>query len=100
MKTIPFSDVREYYQRMFPVGNWFDKSAMKFFGTKLPTVAFETTAGILFITSEQDADKTRRYFNVRRQRVSGVIEQVGKYNDFRTRAEAKNYVAQLDKGVG
>jgi hypothetical protein len=99
MKTIPFSNVREYYERTTPTGHWFSRGAMKFFGTRLPSVAYETPAGVLFITSERRTDEERRYYNVRRQAVSGVIDTVGQLNDYRTRAEAMNALRNIASGV-
>jgi hypothetical protein len=60
MKTIPFSDVREFYQRTHPDGHWFDTATLRFFGSRLPSIAYETTAGVLFISSELDFDRVRR----------------------------------------
>ena len=99
MKTIPFSDVREFYHRNNPDGHWFDPDTLRFFGSRLPSVAYETTAGLLFISSELDFDRVRRYYNVRRQKVNGDIETVGKFNDYRTRAEALNAIRELDRNT-
>lgn len=98
MRSIPFRNVREYYERLQPHGYWFSSKTMKLFGCRLPTVAFETTAGLLFISSELDFHGERRYYNVRRQKLTGDIETLGKFNDFRTRQEAKNYIHQLHEG--
>lgn len=99
MKTIPFQNVIEFYERARPAGHWFDAKTLRFFGSRLPKVAYLTNAGVLFISSELDFDRVRRYYNVRRQKVNGDIETVGKFNEYRSRAEALNAARQLDKGV-
>lgn len=99
IKTIPFSNVVEYYQRMQPNGHWFDADTKRFFGCRLPSTAYETTAGLLFISSELDFDRVRRYYNVRRQKLTGDIETIGQFNAYRTRAEALNAVRNLHAGA-
>ena len=96
--TIDFDDVRDFYHRNQPDGHWFDQKTLKFFGSRLPKVAYETNAGLLFISSELDFNHERRYYNVRRQTVSGKIETVGQFNSYRTRAEALNAIRQLHRG--
>lgn len=95
LKTIPFSNVLDYYERKQPDGHWFDRDTLRFFGSRLPSIAYETNAGLLFITSERDFDGQRRYYNVRRQTVDGHIKTVGPFNEYRTRAEALNAIKQL-----
>ena len=99
MKTIEFSNVREYYERARPEGPWFDAGTLRLFGCRLPKVAYETQAGLLFVSSELDFSGDRRYYNVRRQLVNGDIETVGRFNDYRTRAEAMAAIRNLDHGV-
>jgi hypothetical protein len=97
--TIRFTEVREYYERNQPNGHWFDSDTTGFFRARLPEVAYQTDAGILFITSESRSEEDRRYYSVRRQKVDGRIETVGKFNDYRTRAEAMNALRNLHKGA-
>lgn len=92
--TIPFSDVREFYEVNQPNGHWFDQGAMKFFKTKLPRVAYETDAGLLFVTGETGPCGDTR-FSVRRQLVSGDIKTVGEFHSFATRAEAVAEIKRL-----
>lgn len=99
MKTIPFSNVREFYARNRPDGHWFDADTVRFFGSRLPSIAYETNAGVLFISSELDFDRERRYYNVRRQKVNGDIDTIGKFNEYRSRAEALNAIRNLHKRV-
>lgn len=100
LKTIDFSEVRDYYFRQNPDGHWFDTGTLKYFGSRLPKIAYETEAGILFISSEWNFDKTQRRFTVRQQRVSGDIKSVADgFNAYRTRAEALSAIKQLHKGA-
>jgi hypothetical protein len=94
MKTIPFSEVREFYERNQPDGHWFDAGAIRFFKTRLPKVAYETNAGLLFITSEIDPSGNKRY-SVRRQAVSGDINTVGDFHSHATRAAALAAIKRL-----
>ena len=88
MQTIPFSDVVDYYHRQQPDGHWFDAGTKKFFGCRLPKVAYQTGDGLLFITSENNFDGSRRFYTVRRQSVSGDIKTVGEFQQYKTRADA------------
>jgi hypothetical protein len=97
MKTIPFTEVRDFYQRNQPDGHWFDADTIRFFKTKLPTIAYETNAGILFVTSEQDPSGVRAY-SVRRQLPSGEIKTVGSFHSYRLRATAVNAIKALHNG--
>jgi len=94
MKTIPFSDVREYYERTRPDGQWFSANTMKFFKSRLPKVAYETPAGVLFISSEQGPLGVRKY-TVRRQKVDGFIETIGEFNSYRTRKSALDAIKTM-----
>jgi hypothetical protein len=96
MKSIPFSNVREFYTRNNPDGHWFDSDTMRFFKTKLPTVAYEGDAGVLFVTSEVDPSGVRAY-SVRRQNVDGTIKTVGAFHSYKTSAAAKAAIAELHK---
>jgi hypothetical protein len=96
MKSIRFSEVRDFYQRNQPDGHWFDRDSMRFFKTKLPSVAYETTAGVLFVTSEVDPSGVKAY-TVRRQKVNGGITTVGDFHCFTTAAAARAEIKRLDK---
>ena len=98
MKTIPFSNIREFYTRNQPDGHWFNRSTMAFFKSKMPTVAYETDAGVLFVTSETNPSG-RKAFSVRRQRVSGEISTVGELHHFPTAAAARAEIKRLHLGV-
>ena len=100
INTIDFADVRDYYFRQNPNGHWFDTGTLKCFGSRLPKIAYETEAGVLFISSEWNFNKTQRRFTVRQQRVSGDIKSVaGGFQAYRTRAEALAAIKELHKGA-
>lgn len=97
MKSIPFHQVTEFYSRNQPDGHWFDAANCRFFKTVLPRVAYETTAGVLFITRETNpSDETR--FSVRRQKVNGTIETVGDFHNYTTQSAAKAAITALNEG--
>ena len=97
MNTISFQNVRDYYDRNQPDGHWFDAGSMKFFKTKLPDVAYETAAGILFITSEVNPSGVKAY-SIRRQHVDGSIKTVGEFHSYRTSASALKAIKALHNG--
>ena len=96
MKTIPFSEVRDFYQRNQSDGHWFDADSMRFFKTKLPGSAYETSAGVLFVTAETNPSGEKRY-SVRRQLVNGGINTVGDFHSFTTAAAARAEIKRLDR---
>ena len=69
MKTIPFSHVRELYAHNQPDGHWFNRSTSAFFKTKLPAKAYETDAGVLFVTSETNPSGRKAFSNTSRRRL-------------------------------
>lgn len=98
MKTIPFSHVRELYAHNQPDGHWFNRSTLAFFKTKLPAKAYETDAGVLFVTGETNPSGLKA-FSVRRQRVNGEISTVGEFHHFPTAAAARAEIRRLHLGV-
>ena len=98
MKTIRFTEVRDFYKRNQPDGHWFDADSMRFFGTKLPEIAYESEAGVHFITRETDPSGVSAY-SVRRQLPNGDIETVGKFHSYKTRAAAAAAIRNLTTGV-
>jgi hypothetical protein len=97
MKTIRFTEVRDFYKRNQPDGHWFDAGSIRFFKTKLPEIAYETNAGILFITSEVDPSGVKAY-SVRRQLPSGEINTVGSFHSYQSRAAAAKAIKALHNG--
>lgn len=85
MKPIPMQDVIDYYRINQPAGHWFDADTMRFFKTKLPDLAYETPAGVLFLTRETNPRGLTAY-TVRRQVVNGDIETVGEFHAHPTKA--------------
>lgn len=96
MKSIPFSYVRQYYANHQPTGHWFDRGTMDFFKTLTPANAYETSAGVLFVTRETNPSGEKAY-TVRRQHVSGSIDTVGEFHSFKTGALARAEIKRLDK---
>ena len=98
MKTIPFSHVREFYDRNRPEGHWFDRDTLRFFKSKLPTSAYETDAGVLFVSRETNPSGITA-FTVRRQMVDGDIKTVGEFHHFPTAADARAQIKRLHLGT-
>jgi hypothetical protein len=98
MKTIRFTEVREFYARNQPDGHWFDADSMRFFKTKLPEIAYESDAGIHFITSEVNPSGVKAY-TVRRQLPDGQINTVGEFHSYKTRAAAAAAIRWLSVEV-
>ena len=98
MKTIPFSHVREFYVHNRPDGHWFDAATLRFFKSKLPTSAYETQAGVLFVTSETNPSGLKA-FSIRRQSVCGEIKTVGEFHSYPTAAAARARIKALDLGA-
>jgi hypothetical protein len=94
--TVGFAEVREFYARTHPEGYWFEPASMRFFKTKLPAIAYETAAGLLFITSEVNPSGEKRY-SIRRQEADGNINTVGEFHSFGSRATALAEVNRLHK---
>ena len=96
MKTIRFTEVREFYKRNNPDGHWFDKDTLEFFQTKLPEIAYQTEAGVHFITRETSPSGVTAY-TVRRQLPDGKIRTVGEFHHYLTRAAAARAIRELSK---
>lgn len=98
-KTIPFSEVREFYVRNQPFGHWFAPETMRFFRTKLPEIAYELPGGgIYFVTSEVSPAGEKRY-TVRRQLHNGDIDTVGLFHSHATRAAAVAAIRAIARGA-
>lgn len=98
MKNIPFTHVRDFYERNQPEGFWFSQGALDFFKTVLPENAYETSAGTLFFTRETSPARIKR-FTVRRQDVNGDIDTVGDFHVYLTAASALAEIKRLDKEI-
>lgn len=94
MKSIPFNHVRQYYANHQSKGHWFDADRMKLFKTLTPANAYETSAGLLFVTRETNLLGEKRY-SIRRQHVSGEIKTVGNFHHFSTAAAARAEIKRL-----
>lgn len=95
IKSIPFSNVREFYASQRPDGHWFDESSMRFFKTRLPRVAYVLdTGGIYFVTRETSPRGISAY-TVRRQMPDGDIDTVGEFHAYPTPAAARAAIRSL-----
>lgn len=95
IKSIPFSQVREFYDRNQPTGTWFEPGSMRFFKTRLPRVAYELdTGGVYFVTRETSPRGINAY-TVRRQMPDGDIDTVGEFHAYPTPAAARAAIRSL-----
>jgi len=95
MRPVPFTEVREFYLRNQPDGHWFDADTLRFFKSKLPTVAYELrVGGVYFVTAETNPLGEKRY-SVRRQMHDGQIETVGEFHSYPTAAAARAAIKSL-----
>lgn len=97
--TTPFKDVLEFYSQNQPGVGWFRPDTLRFFRTRLPRVAYETNAGVLFIISGVNPSGDRRY-TICRQLFDGSITIVGESHSFPTRAAALAEIKRLHKQGG
>lgn len=95
LNTINMQDVIQAHN-----GHWFDADTKRFWGTRLPQVAYETEDGIrYFVSSEfRDHRKLSRGYTIRMQLPDGSIRTLSNLNEFDSRAEATRALKQLLKG--
>ena len=94
MKGMPISKIKKAHK-----GHWFDKEAMRFFGTRI--IDYNTNRHGMFITEEKaDFAGERRAFNLRMY----VPEQddiitIGDYLQFPTLQEARSFKRAVSKAL-
>ena len=66
-------------------GHFFDKNAMKFFGTKIETSVFKNGC---FVTSEDDFCEINRLYTVRRFNGKS-IDTIGDFQQYKTKESAR-----------
>lgn len=64
----------------------------------LPTSAYETDVGVLFVSRETNPSGITA-FTVRRQMVDGDIKTVGEFHHFPTAADARAQIKRLHLGT-
>ena len=96
MKTIPFSEVREFYHRNQPDGHWFDAGSIRFFKTKLPEVAYELSSGGIYFVTRETSPSGESNYSVRRQLPDAKIQTVGQFHGYTTAAAARAAIKQIE----
>lgn len=75
--------------------HFFDKDSMRFFDSKIETEG-NLIKGKYFITSEQfhgsEGYSAPRKYSVREAMPDGSVGTIGKFNSFKTKEEAKEYI--------
>lgn len=72
--------------------HFFDRATMRFFRSR---IASGMLKGCYFVTSEQFDDNSPRLFTLRYATDNGSIETVGEFQQFKSVAEAKEFLAGL-----
>lgn len=81
---------------------WFEPKTMKFFGSRIYwDTLTETPNGYLFISSEDNFDRTEKRFTVRFVNADYGIQTLGEFLGYATLGEAKNALkSHLTEKVG
>ena len=80
-------DIREVV-RAHP-GHWFDVDTMKFFSSRVAQTATVKDGKAYFVSSEQNERRSPRLYSVRVcDMVTGEIDTVGKFQQYRTSQQA------------
>lgn len=85
MTTIQTIDIRDVIAKH--QGHWFDADTMRFFKTRLPSVAYQVGDRVLFVTSEKGPNGIR-LCTIREQLEDGSIRTVGDFQAYYTRLQA------------
>lgn len=91
MKTMPFQEVVEYHQRL-------TGRALSLPGSRWPRFAYSGDAGVLFVTRDRDTQSGMFGFNVRRQKVDGMVELAGMGNPHATQTLAFRQLRRMHEG--
>lgn len=73
-------------------GHFFDRSAMKFFNSKIESGPIK---GAYFITSEKYRIGDTKKYSVRYATEKGSIEEAGKFQKFHTKEDARDFIRTL-----
>lgn len=91
-----YKTIAEIKAKNKEAGNyWFSEDTMRFFGTKIETgVIYDR----YFITSEDNFNRTERFFKVRKADDSGKIDTLFWDNDFETIEDAMTALIESLRG--
>lgn len=74
--------------------HFFDKETMEFFGSRIESELYENRC---FITSEDNFDRSKRYYNVRQfSEDFKNVESLGDFNVMKTKAEAEDFINKIE----
>ncbi len=81
--------------------HWFDRSALRYFSSRIGQKVYPVPGGALFVSSEQfrglfSPDGPRLY-SVRSCTIAGQIDTVGEFQAHSSRESAHNYAAKLQR---
>lgn len=88
----------EWFLIRAKTGNWFDKSSMKWFGTKVYWNSLvKHGADWYFITSEDNFPQTEKFFVIRKVNENFDIDTIGGYKETKTLQEIKQKLVKIIK---
>ena len=93
----PINSIADLKRRVKDCGShFFDRDTMRFFNSRIGSDIFKSPRGVFFVTSEKGPDNRRRY-TVRQfgGKARCSIKTVGKFQKFRTAAQAKAAARRL-----
>ena len=98
MKRFNFNTLAEVQAANEKYGRFFfSEATMNFFNSRLET---DLLVGGYFVTSEQFDDESPRLFTIRRvKNVSGHIETIGSFQEYKTKDEAKKALHRLTSAL-
>jgi len=75
--------------------HWFDKSALRFFSSRIGDKVHPVPGGALFVSSEQFDYQSPRLYSVRSCTFNGEIDTVGEFQQYATNRDAHNAALHL-----
>lgn len=83
-------------------GYWFEKDTFRFFSSRISWGSLTPVGDStwLFISSESNYDRTKRFYSLRTINASGDVDTKGDFQRYATLAEAKRGLAEHSYLVG
>ena len=80
-------------------GHFFDKDAMRFFNSRIPSGGYSNGKEVFFITSEKYNSDSKRAYTIRKLTIkTGSIETVGEFQQYKTSTKANKEAKKLCSG--
>lgn len=93
-----FTTMQEVIEANKGNGNYFfSEDTMAFFGSAIVSELITVPDGQFFVTEEDNFDRTRRLFTVRRVSSDGSVNTEGKFLGFKTKQDAMDYILDVQE---